>query len=82
MSRKNYKVVLNSTFCTTDTILNSISNKSYYIDWSAILPNKNFKLTFSFISECAVITVFGSLQLTSIDFLIQAKQISSSQSAI
>ena len=37
---KNYNVVLNSTFCTKDSISNTNTNKNYYIDWSAVLPDK------------------------------------------
>ncbi len=71
MSRKNYNVVLNSNFCTTDTETNVVNNKNYYIDWSAVLPDKNFKLTFSFISEANTITVMAFIPLITIDFLNQ-----------
>ena len=72
MSRKNYNVVLNSTFCTTETATNVVTNRNYYIDWSAILPDKNFKLTFSFISESNTITTMENLPIITIDFLNQA----------
>ena len=39
MSRKNYNVVLNSTFCTSDTSTNVVADRNYYIDWSAALPD-------------------------------------------
>ena len=81
MSRKNYNVVLNSTFCTYDSAVNTNTNKNYYIDWSSILPDKNFKLTFSFISECDTITAFSTIPLITIDFLNQSKQVASQQSA-
>ena len=41
MSRKNYNIVLNSNSCTTETAGNINTNKINYIDWSAILPDKN-----------------------------------------
>ncbi len=72
MSRKNYNVVLNSNYCTRDSISNTNTNKNYYIDWSAILPDKNFKLTFSFISEANYITNLLFVPIITIDFLNQA----------
>ena len=81
MSRKNYNIVLNSNFCTNESAANTNTNKNYYIDWSAILPDKNFKLTFSFISECDTITAFSTIPLITIDFLNQGKQVASQQPA-
>ena len=80
MSRKNYNVVLNSNFCTNESATNINANKNYYINWSAILPDKNFKLTFSFISEGCEIISFGLIPIITIDFLNQGKQIASQQS--
>jgi hypothetical protein len=72
MSHKaNYNIVLNSQFCTSATSANVNTNKEYYVDWSAILPNKKFKLTFSFVSEGCYITTFGLMPLITIDFLNQ-----------
>ena len=71
MSRKNYNVVLNSNFCTIDTQTNVVNNKNYYIDWSAVLPDKNFKLTFSFISDANVISDLLFVPIITIDFLIK-----------
>jgi hypothetical protein len=71
MSRKNYNVVLNSTFCTSDTSTNVVADKNYYIDWSATLPDKNFKLTFTFMSETNTITQMATLPIITIDFLNQ-----------
>ena len=68
---KNYNVVLNSQYCTTETLGNVNTDKNYYIDWSAVLPDKNFKLTFSFISENNVVTFFGLLPIITINFLNQ-----------
>ena len=68
---KNYNVVLNSEYCTTDTSTNANTNKNYYIDWSAILPDKNFKLTFSFISKTNTIKILLNIPIITIDFLNQ-----------
>jgi len=68
MSRKNYNVVLKSNFCTYDTAGNINTNKNYYVDWTAVLPNKNFKLTFNFISESNFVQSFTVLPLITIDF--------------
>ena len=81
MSKRNYNVVLNSTFCTFDTSGNVNTNKNYYIDWSAVLPDKNFKLTFSFISKGCEIVSLGLIPLVTIDFLNQGKIVASQQSA-
>jgi len=71
MSRKNYNVVVNSILCTPDSNANATNNKNYYIDWSAILPDKNFKLSFSFISEGATILNLINIPIITIDFLNQ-----------
>lgn len=71
MSKKNYNVVLNSQFCTTDSTGNANTNKNYYIDWSAILPDKNFKLTFNFLSEANYITNMLFVPIVTIDVLNQ-----------
>lgn len=72
MSRKNYNVILNSYYCTTDSLTNLTTNKFYYINWSTILPDKNFKLTFNFISETNYIQSMLTIPIVSIDFLNQA----------
>ena len=69
---KNYNVVLNSQFSTTDTLTNDTVNKNYYIDWSAFLPDKKFKLTFTFMSETNIITQLNAIPLVTINFLNQA----------
>ena len=69
---KNYNVVINSNYCTTDSAGNTNSNKNYYIDWSSILPYKKFKLTFSFISEACIINTLVQIPIITIDFLNQA----------
>ena len=71
MSKKNYNIVLNSQDCTTDSLTNLVTNKFYYIDWSAILPDKNFKLTFSFISESNYVQTLIAIPIVTIDFLNQ-----------
>ena len=81
MSKKNYNVVLNSQYCTFDTSGNEITNKNYYVDWSAILPDKNFKLTFSFVSEVNFINLLTEIPIISIDFLNMANIIRSNQSS-
>lgn len=71
-SKPTYNIVLNSNFCTTATSANVNTNKEYYIDWSAILPNKKFKLSFSFISEGCYITNFTLLPIITSDILTPA----------
>ena len=69
---QSYNVVDNSNLCTPETALNPNSNKNYYIDWFAILPQGEFELTFSFMSENNVINTFLNLPLIYVDFLSQA----------
>ena len=69
---QSYNVVVNSNLCTPETAGNTNTNKNFYIDWSAILPQGEFELTFSFISEVNVISAFLSLPLIYVDFLSQA----------
>jgi len=71
MSRKNYNVVLNSNYCTLETASNPNTNKNYYINWSAILPDKSFKLSFSFISKSNFIQSMANIPIITIDFLNQ-----------
>ena len=73
----NYNVVINSSYCTTESVGNATSNKNYYIDWSAILPDKHFKLSFSFISEGATILNLINIPIITIYFLNLSKIISS-----
>jgi len=81
MSKKNYNVVLNSNFCTFDSAGNTNSNKNYYIDWSSILPDKKFKLTFSFISKTCIINTLVQIPIITIDFLNQANNYKCQQSS-
>ena len=70
---QSFNVVVNSNLCTPETNLNTNTNKNYYIDWSAILPQGEFELTFSFISEVNTINTFQYLPLIYVDFLSQAE---------
>jgi len=74
-SKPTYNIVLNSNFCTASTAVNTSSNKEYYVDWSAVLPNKKFKLSYSFVSEGCYITTFSSLPIISTDILTAANNI-------
>ena len=67
-----YNVIVNSNFCTTETAGNDVNDKSYYIDWTSVLPQGEYELSFSFISEGNIINTFPSLPLINIDFLGQA----------
>ena len=69
---QSYNVVVNSNFCTPETTANPNANKNYYIDWSAILPQGEYELTFSFMSEVVNITTFLNLPMIYVDFLSQA----------
>jgi len=69
---QSFNVVVNSNLCTPDTAGNANTNKNYYIDWSAILPQGEYELTFSFMSEVNVITTFLNLPMIYVDFLAQA----------
>lgn len=70
---KSYNIVLNSFFCTSDTLGNLTSDKNYYIDWSSIMPKGEYELTFSFIAEGNYITTQATLPLIYIDFLTASK---------
>lgn len=69
---QSYNVVVNSNLCTPETSGNFNTDKKYYIDWSAILPQGEFELTFSFMSECNVIITLSNLPVVYVDFLSQA----------
>jgi len=69
---KSYNIVVNSNFCTTETAGNANSDKSYYIDWTSIMPQGEYELSFSFISEATdTINVYGNIALLYVDFLSQ-----------
>lgn len=67
----NYNVIVNSKFCTTATAGNAVNDKSYYIDWSSILPQGEYELSFNFLSEGNAVDTLPSLPIISIDFLAQ-----------
>lgn len=70
-SKPTYNIVLNSNFCTTATSADVNTNKEYYVDWSAILPNKKFKLRFSFMSEASYILGLYEIPIITMNFLNQ-----------
>lgn len=69
---QSFNVVVNSNLSTPDTAGNANTNKNYYIDWSSILPQGEYELTFSFMSEVVNITTFLNLPMIYVDFLAQA----------
>jgi len=70
---RSYNIVLNSLFCTAGSSANLPTDKSYFIDWSAYLPNGEYELTFSFIAEGNQLTTFPTIPLVYIDLLSQAE---------
>ena len=48
---KSYNVLLNSNACNSQTVANSNDNKGYTVDWSAIMPQGEYNLTFNFMAE-------------------------------
>lgn len=66
-----YNVIVNSTFCTAETAGNAVNDKSYYIDWTSVLPQGEYELSFTFVSEGNQLDTFPSLPLINIDFLGQ-----------
>ena len=48
---KSYTVLLNSQACNLQTVGNTYDAKGYTIDWSAIMPQGEYNLTFSFMAE-------------------------------
>lgn len=69
---QSYNVVVNSDVCTPETSGNPNTDKNYYIDWSAVLPQGEYELSFSFISGCNIIHEFLALPIIYADFLSQA----------
>jgi hypothetical protein len=69
---QSFNVVVNSNLSTPETNLNPNQNKNYYIDWSSVLPQGEYELTFSFMSEVNTISTFQYLPLIYVDFLSQA----------
>lgn len=69
---KSYNVVINSNFCTSGTAGQLNSDKKYYLDWSAIMPQGEYEITFSFISQANKLTSLANLPLIYVDFLSQA----------
>ena len=69
---RSYNIVLNSLFCTAGSAANLPTDKSYFVDWSAYLPQGEYEVTFSFISEGNQLTTFPTMPLVYIDLLSQA----------
>lgn len=70
---RSYNIVVNSNFCTSATAGNANSDKNYYIDWTSVLPQGEYELSFSFISEATdTINALNNIPLVYIDFLSQA----------
>lgn len=55
MPKKFFNVVLNSFNCTTATQANAANDKSYYIDWSARMPQGEYNFSFTFQAEGNII---------------------------
>jgi len=70
---QSFNVVINSNFCTTETAGNATNDKNYYIDWTSILPQGEYQLSFSFIAEGNQLTTLPTVPLIYIDFLTQGK---------
>lgn len=68
-SNPTYNVVLNALNSTLETIANDTWNKSYYIDWSARMPQGKYKLSFTFISEGNAITAFQTIPVVYSDIV-------------
>ena len=64
-----YTVVLNTLNSTLETIANDTWNKSYYIDWSARMPEGKYKLSFTFISEGNTISNFATIPIVYSDIV-------------
>lgn len=48
---KSYTVLLNSQACNLQTLVNGYDRKGYTVDWSAVMPQGEYNLTFSFMAE-------------------------------
>ena len=48
---KSYTVLCNPQACNLQTVGNSNNNKGYTVDWSAIMPQGEYNLTFSFMAK-------------------------------
>ena len=68
-SNPTYNVVLNTLNSTLETIANDTWNKSYYIDWSARMPEGKYKLSFTFISEGNVVNSFATIPVVYSDIV-------------
>lgn len=69
MPNKCFNVVLNTFNSTLETIANATSDKSYFIDWSARMPEGKYKLSFTFISEGNEITNFATIPVVYSDIV-------------
>ena len=72
---KIFNVVLNSFNCTPGTVSNDNSDKNYYVDWSARMPQGEYKVSFTFRSEGNDLQNSTSLPVVYADFLSSANTI-------
>lgn len=69
MSNKFFNVILNSFNCTTATQGNANNDKSYYIDWSARMPQGVYHLSFTFQAEGNIIQNIPTVALVYSDIV-------------
>lgn len=82
MCGKLFNVILNSFNCTTATQANDNNDKSYYIDWSARMPQGEYKFSFTFQAEGNIINTIPTIAMVYSDIVSSSSNMILPQSTV
>ena len=79
--REKYNVILSSQNCTSTTASNDNNDKSYSVDWTAIMPEGEYLMSFTFLGAPSNVQSFTNLPLVWVDFGISQNNVFSQASS-
>jgi hypothetical protein len=78
---ERYNVILSSQNCTSATSSNDNNDKSYSVDWTAIMPEGEYLVSFTYQGCVNTITTFQTLPLVWCDFGVSQNNVYSQASS-
>lgn len=75
MVKQIFNVIVNPLNCTLESSINDNSDKSYFIDWSARMPQGKYRLSFTFISEGNKVQTLTSIPVVYCDLASSSNSI-------
>jgi len=79
--REKYNIILSSQNCTSTTSSNDNNDKSYSIDWTAIMPEGEYLMSFTYLGAPSNVQAFANLPLVWVDFGISQNNVYSQSSS-